>query len=241
MEWGGFAYALSGVGRPGGGAPPRGVGPGAELGGGGWSFSGGRWGDPSSCALGGSQGPFGLIVTLCRSERYDWCMSLWCKVCGRSVTWSGRGRRPSVCGQRCRKRASRSTVPDVLKALPRWSSRVGKRPMQPNGTSASSTDPSTWCAHHEVEHIPNGIMLGDGLACWDLDGVLTVDGLHPEAVTVLDEVGEGAVWVERSMSGHGLHVFVWGEGRSWAGTHVSYYSTARFIAVTGDRYVHHTR
>lgn len=79
-------------------------------------------------------------------------------------------------------------------------------------------------------------MLGDGLACWDLDGVLGEDGsVHPEAARVLAKVGRRAVWVERSMSGRGLHVFVWGEEA--AGTvskHVSYYSQGRFIAVSGD-------
>lgn len=73
------------------------------------------------------------------------------------------------------------------------------------------------------------MMLGDGLACWDLDGVLDGGVLHPEARAILDQVGRDALWVERSMSGDGLHVFVRGE-------RVSYYSRERFIAVTGDRY-----
>ncbi len=80
-------------------------------------------------------------------------------------------------------------------------------------------------------------MLGDGLACWDLDGVLDGGVLHPEAECVLAEVGEGALWVERSMSGRGLHVFVNGGGQSVVGSRVSYYSHSRFIAVAGDRLV----
>lgn len=81
-------------------------------------------------------------------------------------------------------------------------------------------------------------MLGSGLACWDLDQVIGDDGaLHSEAVAVLDGVGRRALWVERSLSGRGLHVFVRGEEEpARVGEHVSYYSWGRFIAVTGDRY-----
>lgn len=84
--------------------------------------------------------------------------------------------------------------------------------------------------------MPHGIMLGDGLACWDLDGVLEAGVLHPDAQAVLRQVGGGALWVERSMSGKGLHVFVHGEGKSHVSKRVSYYAHSRFIAVTGDRY-----
>lgn len=79
-------------------------------------------------------------------------------------------------------------------------------------------------------------MLGDGLACYDLDHVIATDGtLHLAAAAVLREVRE-PVWVERSMSGRGLHVFVYGAGDSYQGSHVSYYSRSRFIVVTGRRY-----
>ncbi|MGC5246425.1 hypothetical protein ACPXB3_05820 [Gordonia sp. DT219] len=80
-------------------------------------------------------------------------------------------------------------------------------------------------------------MLGGGLACWDLDDVLDSDGrVHPDAQRVLAEVGADALWVERSMSGRGLHVFVHGSGRSFQSERVSYYAHSRFIAVTGHRW-----
>lgn len=161
-------------------------------------------------------------------------MALRCRVCGRDLTWSGRGRQPAVCGQRCRKRLSRSTLPASLTDLHRWCARDGKRPVRVNGAPASSTDPSTWHSYATVQSVPHGVMLGDGLACWDLDNVINEGVLHKDAVDVLDDVTP--LWVERSMSGAGLHVFVHGDGRSHQGEHVSYYSHSRFIAVTGDRY-----
>lgn len=145
-----------------------------------------------------------------------------------------------VCGQRCRKRKQRLPVevPAALTALPRWTRRAGKRPVQLSGKAASTTDPSTWTAHRHVAGRDHGVMLGGGLACWDLDGVIDEDGaLHPDGAAVLREVGTRALWVERSMSGRGLHVFVRGEeGPARVGKRVGYYSRARFIAVTGERF-----
>ncbi|MFD4457686.1 hypothetical protein [Nocardia sp. NPDC058480] len=167
-------------------------------------------------------------------------MSLSCQVCARSFEWSGRGPRPSVCGQRCRKRKQRmpAAVPSAMTEQPRWTRRAGKRPMSVSGRPASSTDAMTWAPYEAVAGSDHGVMLGGGLACWDLDGVIGEDGaLHPDAAAVLRKVGTRALWVERSMSGRGLHVFVHGEeGPARVGERVSYYSWGRFIAVTGERY-----
>lgn len=47
---------------------------------------------------------------------------------------------------------------------------------------------------------------------------------------------ERSVWVERSMSGTGIHAFVPApEGRGFRSGGTEFYSWARFIAVTGDR------
>lgn len=161
-----------------------------------------------------------------------------CSVCGRRFAWSGRGRAPSACGQRCRKRRSRSTLPAALTELVRWTCRDGKRPIQVDGRPASSTNPTTWTTYSDVADRPHGVMLGDGLCCWDLDNVIDTDGvLDPAAVAVLDFVGPTALWTERSMSGRGLHIFVHSsETESRVGDHVSFYAHSRFIAVTGQRY-----
>lgn len=125
----------------------------------------------------------------------------------------------------------------MLTSLPRWAVRDGKRPVRIDGQPASSTDPRTWCLYAEVAGSPNGIMLGDGLGCYDLDGILDGDELHPDAQAVLDAVGSSALWIERSMSGRGLHVFVYAdEAPAQVGSRVSFYTWGRFIAVTGDRW-----
>lgn len=181
-----------------------------------------------------------LIVTKCRSDGR--IVGMQCSVCGGPISWSGRGRRPMVCGVRCRKRRSRArALPTALTDLPRWTRADCKRPIRCDGSAASSTNASTWTTYADVCSSSAGdglgIMLGDGLACWDLDHVLSADGvLADEAQRVLDEVGERALWVERSVSGEGLHVFVEGAGRSYQGERISYYSRARFIRVTGDPY-----
>lgn len=160
-----------------------------------------------------------------------------CLVCGRTREWSGRGVRPKTCGQRCRQRMHRmpQSVPEALTQLPRWTTRDGKRPTQPNGSAASSTDPSTWTTFDRVSDQPHGVMLGDGLACWDLDNVIDDDGvIHPEACEVLQRVGSKALWVELSLSGKGVHVFVHSDERTAVVTpKVSYYAWGRFISVTG--------
>lgn len=160
-----------------------------------------------------------------------------CGVCGRVFAVAGRGRRPSVCGQRCRKRKSRAALPGALTGLVRWCVADGKRPRQVCGRPASSTNAATWTDYASVAAGPKGVMLGDGLACFDLDGVIAGDGsLHPDAVAVLADVAD-PVWVERSLSGRGLHVFVWSDLPSFQRQRVSFYSWGRFIVVTGDAFL----
>jgi primase-polymerase (primpol)-like protein len=132
-------------------------------------------------------------------------------------------------------------LPAALIELRRWALADGKRPVKLNGRAASSTEPATWCDYMSVIGKPHGIMLGDGLACWDLDDVIAEDDtLHHDAIEVLAGIAD-PIWIERSMSGRGLHVFVKGEGPSSQSSHVSYYSWGRFIVVTGDRYSIPTR
>jgi len=131
-------------------------------------------------------------------------------------------------------------VPAELIASRRWVRADGKRPITITGAPASSTDPSTWSTYPEVLASSAGdgygVMLGDGLACWDLDHCLDRGELAPWAREVLASI-DSPLWVERSMSGEGLHVFVAGTEERGRRTHgVEYYARARFIRFTGDRF-----
>lgn len=80
-------------------------------------------------------------------------------------------------------------------------------------------------------------MLGAGLGCYDLDHVSDV-----QARAFTATVPERVVYAERSMSGAGVHVFVEaaegrGSRRVVDGLSVERYSRARFIRVTGRRFV----
>lgn len=115
----------------------------------------------------------------------------------------------------------------------------GKRPVQPCGRPASSTDSGTWSSFAEVRSGAGdgfGIILGGGLGCYDLDDV-TDEQVREFVATVSEPI----VFVERSVSGKGAHVFIesppgWGWQREIDGVHVERYSQARFIRVTGVRF-----
>lgn len=73
-------------------------------------------------------------------------------------------------------------------------------------------------------------MLGDGLGCYDFDGM--------DDVSVREFVAgipERIVFMERSVSGRGVHVFVEAvESRGWRRGSVEFYSRERFIRTTGN-------
>lgn len=83
-----------------------------------------------------------------------------------------------------------------------------------------------------------GVVLGGGIGCWDLDHCIVDGELLPWAADVIAGV-EAPLWVERSMSGDGVHVFVHApEGDAVKirdGRNIEFYSQGRYIAVTGDR------
>ena len=155
---------------------------------------------------------------------------------------AGRSRR--FCSARCRQaacRARRAGRPSAGLSEGRWTRCVGKRPVTVTGRSASSTDPSTWSAFAEVQDSAVGdgfgVMLGGGLGCHDLDHALDGGALKPWAREVLGGITEPVLFVEVSVSGEGLHVFVEateGPGRKLRvgdGGH-EFYSRGRFIRTT---------
>ncbi len=87
------------------------------------------------------------------------------------------------------------------------------------------------------------VLNGDGLACIDLDGVLDGDTLDPRAVEFIDGLEVAPFYVERSPSGRGLHLWTWqasptGRARYKLenGLRVEWYSTGRYLTVTGERW-----
>ena len=122
----------------------------------------------------------------------------------------------------------------------RWCRADGKRPITTTGDPASSTNPTTWATYRDARtsHVGSGlgVMLGAGLACWDLDHCLDGDVLTEQAADILALI-DRPLWIERSKSGAGLHVFVNApEGPGTRQPGVEFYSRARFIVVTGDRF-----
>ncbi|WP_211215771.1 bifunctional DNA primase/polymerase [Microbacterium indicum] len=118
--------------------------------------------------------------------------------------------------------------------MTRWVPAAGKRPITTTGFAASSTDPSTWASFAEVSRSTagdgHGIMLGDGLGCYDLDH--TTDA---EMRDFLATVTESVLFVERSVSGHGFHIFIEApEGKGYRRGNLERYTRARFIRVTGE-------
>ena len=196
---------------------------------------------------------------------------LKCESCGEEFVKRGsRGRVPRFCGQTCRKRASRRRASlaargtDLQVANEPWSALVaatpgrwtradvfgddtkGKRPKQVNGRWASSTNPATWSNFDDVQTGPGvgfGVMVGSGVGVCDLDACFTEGGeLSDWARGVLATITEPVLFVERSVSGRGLHVFIEAEEGPGSrvqvpgGGGVERYSKSRFIRTTLDAF-----
>lgn len=157
--------------------------------------------------------------------------------CGAAIpTHSGRGRPASFCSGACRQRAyrNRDAMPPIMRNRNVWTRCVGKRPVMVDGTPGSSTNAATWDAFDAVQVGAGdgfGIMLGGGLGCYDLDHVS-----YAVAKALIATIPEPVLYVERSVSGIGFHVFVEAdESVGWKRPPVERYTRARFIRVTLDR------
>lgn len=183
-----------------------------------------------------------LVGALIRDRLwYDGLMFMECVECGVGFEARGRrGRSPRFCGATCRKRASRrrSDVGRVFveRVGDRWVRAVGKRPVMPDGSSASSTDASTWSSFDAVQAGAGdglGVMLGGGLGCYDLDHVIVGGRLESWAREFIENIPEPVLFMETSMSGTGIHVFVEAaEGRGSRRDGVERYTMSRFIRMT---------
>src|SRR5690606_4366735 len=144
--------------------------------------------------------------------------------------------------ERCRMAACRERhrMPRELTERARWVRHNRKVPITSDGRLASSTDPATWSTYRVAARskVGDGIgfVLGDGIACLDIDHCLDERG-RPDARAraILARVPDA--YVEVSPSGRGLHV--WGTAPEQPGRrHEDYevYSVGRYITVTGTVY-----
>lgn len=177
-------------------------------------------------------------------------------ICGVDIPVSEKSGRPrKYCSNACRHRAYRqrrsSRIPDALTDRARWvrysleprGDKIAKVPRQLNGRKASVTDPSHWTTYRNALRSPVGdglgIVLGEGLGAIDLDDCIEDGVIAPWVLQLLDEYRSEAIFVERSMSGSGIHIFLpleEGPGRRFrdGGMKVEVYSRGRYIAVTGE-------
>src|SRR5690606_3396468 len=118
-----------------------------------------------------------------------------CERCGERLAIAGRGRTPRFCSGRCRAAAHRARhrLPRELTSRARWVRHDRKVPITPDGRPASSTDPRTWSTYREAARSQAGdglgFVLGDGVACLDIDLCLDERG-RPDARAraILDRV-----------------------------------------------------
>ena len=169
-----------------------------------------------------------------------------CEQCGQEFDATNRrGITPRFCSATCRQRAHRARKArqplSEFHSERRWVRADGKRPIMPCGSSASSTDPATWSRFSDVQAGAGdgfGVMLGGGLGCYDIDHCIVDGMLEGWARQALDGIPEPVVFTEVSMSGTGLHVFVRaGESPGTRRGNVERYTRARFIRVTGKKFV----
>ena len=173
-------------------------------------------------------------------------MNLICEQCGGHFESTGaRGRAPRFCSAACKQKSYRERRAGVkrLQALSvgRWVRADGKRPVMVDGSAASSTNPATWASFAEVQSGAGdgfGVVLdGSGLGCFDFDNCFDGGVLKPAVRDFIAGIAYPIVYVERSMSGNGLHVFVEAEKqRGFRRDGVEFYSWGRFIRMTLDSF-----
>lgn len=127
-----------------------------------------------------------------------------------------------------------------LRSRDRWVSWLpSKRPIQLDGSSATSTDPRTWTSYSRIRGAERkGFVLGEGIGCIDLDHCLEGSKLTPAAAAFVARMP--TTYTEISPSGTGLHLWFRmseapGSRRRIDGLSIETYSRARYITVTGRR------
>lgn len=135
-----------------------------------------------------------------------------------------------------------SQVPEVMKRLQRWIGFTAEKvPVDPaTGFRVAHTDASKHLTFEDAHAaylagrcfaLGFCIVEGDGICCVDLDKVRGCPEREQRAAEILQKMPG---WVERSISGKGLHIWGYGAGRSFkTADGLEFYTSKRAILLTG--------
>lgn len=170
-----------------------------------------------------------------------------CEWCGKSIV--SRNAQAHFCSSKCRVYAHRAAktlpaFPTEMVKRDRWIRRAAdKRPLQIDGSNASSTNPATWTSYDQATKSTAGVglgyVLGDGIGCIDLDHCITGGKLTEAATAFVNNYPSN--YIEISPSGEGLHIWGTAEAKggrrqSIGGLSIETYSIGRYITITGNIY-----
>lgn len=125
--------------------------------------------------------------------------------------------------------------------------KINKIPYHPRGFRASIDKKETWSNFDScmeairfcIGHLPGLALTKDlNIGCIDLDHCINDDGsFTPTAQRYINRFKDNA-YIERSVSGKGIHIFFWYTGKQKPPSHpeagVELYTEDRFIAISGD-------
>lgn len=145
-----------------------------------------------------------------------------------------------------------NTIPAELRNARRWLVRRGKIPFYVNGKPRSGEldspeDTARLGSFNEAvvalesgKFDGLGFAVGEGFACIDLDAILNAQGeiaAGHAGAGIAREAQSLGLWMEKSQSGRGLHIFGHAENLSNVVTpKVELYTNRRFIALTGETF-----
>lgn len=125
--------------------------------------------------------------------------------------------------------------------------KINKIPYHPRGYKASIDNKETWSNFEScmkaiqfgIGHLPGyAITKESHVGCVDLDHCILEDGSFTSTAVKYMERFKDHAYMEKSVSGKGIHIFFWYTGKDCPPTHpepgVEVYTDGRFIAITGD-------
>ena len=125
--------------------------------------------------------------------------------------------------------------------------KIKKIPHHPLGHLASSNEPESWANFTDcmkaiefgLGHYPGfALSLGYHLACVDIDRCINPVGEYSATAMKYLELFKGAAYIEKSLSGRGLHIYFWYTGKNTPPIHpeagVELYTERQFVIITGD-------